>query len=293
MNCKQYRTEIEEVGGGAGKLPPPAGPHATAAASHAAVCAECRTFGDETAALRGLISGLARVDAPPDFEFRLRARISAADSSRSRGWSHNLLPRAAWLAAAGCLALVAVLALQTRNSQTPAPPESAALPAVEQTAANPVATASAETTSRDLPGEMTGETHAAELTTSPADLNGTVVAKRRPRAASLEAAVAARPEQRRPATASQPSRETVAAGSERPARTETNSLGMIAAPISVSPAIPLPVSADERPLQVLFKDTQGVSRVVNVDPVAFGSNEVGARPTNVTFTKTTRKQGVW
>jgi hypothetical protein len=54
------------------------------------------------------------------------------------------------------------------------------------------------------------------------------------------------------------------------------------------------VSADERPLQVLFKDTQGTSRVVNVDPIAFGSNDPAARPTNVTFTKAAKKQqGVW
>jgi hypothetical protein len=55
--------------------------------------------------------------------------------------------------------------------------------------------------------------------------------------------------------------------------------------------IPLQVSAEEQPLQVTFKDMQGASRVVRVDPVAFGSREPavsGARVVNATH-----KQGVW
>lgn len=285
MNCKQYRTEIEDTAGGAGKLP--------RHSAHAVACAECRTFGDETAALRGLVAGLARVDAPADFEFRLRARMTAAESAPARRWSDNLLPRAAWLAAAGSLALAAALALQTRNSQTPGARETAALPAAEQTVANPVVTASAETTSRAVPGEMAGETNAAELRTLPTESDEDGVARRRRRAAAFEAAGDARLAQRRPGRASPPSRERVAADGERAERTETNTLGMIASPVVVSPAIPLPVSADERPLQVLFKDTQGATHVVNVNPVAYGSNGVGAQPTNVTFTKATKKQGVW
>jgi hypothetical protein len=287
MNCKQYRTEIEDAAGGAGELTP-------RAESHAVACAECRTFGDEAAALRRLVADLPRVDAPPDFEFRLRARINAAGSAQPRPWSKNLFPRAAWLAAAACLALAAALALQTRNSPSAGARETAARPAVKQPVVNPAASVGGETAPRAVTGESNAGTRDAELANLPIDSNELPAAKRRPREASFEAANVVRPAQRRPVTeaAAQPSLETVASSGEPPARTETSTSSMIGAPVVVSTAIPLPVSADERPLQVLFKDTQGASRVVNVDPIAFGSNEPAARPTNVTFKKA-KKQGVW
>ena len=279
MNCEQYRTEIEESDFTAGRL-------TARSEAHAATCAVCRDFGDERAALRGLVAGLARVDAPPDFEFRLRARMSAAGSAQTRSWPQNLLPRAAWLAAAGCLALAALIALQTRNSQTPGAQQTAAQPG-----ANAVADAGAA--SREVPGETADSAHAAESATLTAELNEASVKQRRARAASFAAANVARPSQRRPAAAQQPAGEAVALSGERVARTETSTSSMTGAPVIVSTAIPLPVSADERPLQVLFKDTQGASRLVNVAPVSFGSNEPAARPANAAFKKAAKKQGVW
>ena len=291
MNCKQYRTEIEESDFAAGH-------GAARGAAHADGCAQCRAYGDEAAALRGLVAGLARVDAPPDFEFRLRARMSAADSARPRAWPHKLLPRAAWLAAAGCLALAAALALQTRDSQPTGAPATTAQPAAERATANTAPTANAA--ALDVSGVKIGGVPAVEPTTPPAEPNEPFVTRRKVKdasvaSASAAAANAAKPSQRRLAASAsaQPSVEAVASSGAGGERTETNTMSMTGAPVIVSSAIPLPVSADERPLQVLFKDTQGASQVVNVDPVAFGSNDPAARPANVTFTKATKKQGVW
>lgn len=296
MNCKQYRTVIDESDFAAGH-------EAARSGSHADGCAECRAYGDKTAAVRGLVAGLARVDAPADFEFRLRARLNAAETARPRAWSPNLLPRAAWLGAAGCLALAAALALQTRDPRPADPAATFAPPPAAQTAAqtavnidaNTVANANSGGATRGESAEKIDEVPEVKLTASPAESDGSFVARRKERAAPVAAASAARSSQRRHASAASalPFVEAVAASAASAGRTETNTMAMTGSPVIVTSAIPLPISADERPLQVLFKDTQGASRVVNVDPVAFGSNDPAARPSNVTFTKAAKKQGVW
>jgi hypothetical protein len=285
MNCEQYRAGVEEAAGGAGRLP------RRAAASHAEACAACRAFGEETAALRELVAALPRVDAPADFEFRLRARMNAADSARAHSWSLNLLPRAAGFAAAGALALAAAVALQTRNSQTPGPQQTMIPLAAEHPAANPVTTANAETMQPAARVEKSREALAAETARARIASGEDGAAKRKGKA--VELAVAARGAQRKPADAGWQSRETVAGVGEAPRPMETRTSGMTGSPIIVSMPVPLPVSADERPLQVLFKDAQGGERVVNVDPITFGSNEPAARPTSVNYTKASKKQGVW
>ena len=59
-----------------------------AAAEHTRACADCREFQRQQMRLRQIIGSLGTVDAPADFDFRLRARL-AADSDRSsfRYWS--------------------------------------------------------------------------------------------------------------------------------------------------------------------------------------------------------------
>lgn len=301
MNCKEYRAEIEGSDFAAGR-------DAARPPSHADGCAVCRDFRDETAAVRRLVAGLARVDAPPDFEFRLRARLGAADSARPRAWAQTLwpqtlLPRAAAFAAAGCLALAAALALQTRNPRPAEALTESVRPTVERAAAGTAANANAETAAREVPGEKTDEVPAAELTDSRAgskwaEPNETVATRRKVRGAAVAAASAAAKRAPRGleavAAAAQSEGEMVAPGGAGGGQTETRTLSMTGSPVIVTSAIPLPVSADERPLQVLFKDTQGESHVVNVAPVTFGSNEPAARPANVTFTKAAKKKhGVW
>ena len=59
-----------------------------AAAEHMRGCAECREFQRQQMKLRQIVGSLGTVNAPADFDFRLRARL-AADSYRSsfRYWS--------------------------------------------------------------------------------------------------------------------------------------------------------------------------------------------------------------
>ena len=54
----------------------------TAAHEHLQACADCREFQRQQSKLRQMVGSLGTVNAPADFDFRLRARL-AADSQRS------------------------------------------------------------------------------------------------------------------------------------------------------------------------------------------------------------------
>ena len=75
-DCKAYREEIEELAG-VGRL-------SLEARAHVNACEACRQLEQERASLRRLVAGLGRVEAPADFEFRLRARMAAARAAARR-----------------------------------------------------------------------------------------------------------------------------------------------------------------------------------------------------------------
>jgi hypothetical protein len=59
-----------------------------AASEHMQACADCREFQRQQMKLRQIIGGLGTVNAPADFDFRLRARLAAdSDQSSFRYWS--------------------------------------------------------------------------------------------------------------------------------------------------------------------------------------------------------------
>ena len=109
-DCKVFRTEIEEAADG-GAL----GPRASA---HVASCAACGGELRGRESLRGLVRGLGRVEAPADFEFRLRARMARSKPGGGHGVFGGLFPVSglAWAAVAVCVLSVtaAVYFRQTR-----------------------------------------------------------------------------------------------------------------------------------------------------------------------------------
>lgn len=280
MDCKRCRVEIEEAGRDA---PPGAGVE-----SHLAACALCRAFRAERASLRGLVAGLARVDAPNDFEFRLRARLAAEGAGRARGGWRTYFPRAAWVALAGCLLLAVGVALRPSRTTTTTPAvadinsqpspvattgaggqQAATVAGGKQSDTNPPA-------APVVPVETTLSSDGVEVAKAGGDDVGRSVVnvrhgdRRRRRQTILPRNVAAE----------------IASGVGAAGRFEEHARSVIGGTV-----IPLQVSAEERPLQVTFKDMQGASRVVRVEPVAFGSREpnvAGARVVNATH-----KQGVW
>jgi hypothetical protein len=98
MNCQTCQIQIEEL---------ELGEHLSEAArAHMTACAPCRAFHDERLSLRRLVGSLGPVAAPPDFEFRLRARLAAA----SNGGGRHLSLRS-FLSSAPAVALAASFAL--------------------------------------------------------------------------------------------------------------------------------------------------------------------------------------
>jgi hypothetical protein len=68
MNCRNIRREIEAAGS--------AGFLSAAALSHLEACAACQTLSRQQTNLQAILSGLGTVEAPGDFDFRLRARLA-------------------------------------------------------------------------------------------------------------------------------------------------------------------------------------------------------------------------
>jgi hypothetical protein len=125
-DCKAFRAEIEEASGASALGP--------AASGHVRACAACGEALREREALRGLVRGLVRVEAPPDFEYRLRARMAAAKPRGGLTLMGRLRsPGLAWVAAAVCFVSVSA-ALYVRQS-----PKRAAAAAATVAASNALA----------------------------------------------------------------------------------------------------------------------------------------------------------
>lgn len=67
-NCEVIRQELDELTLGE--------TISAAAAAHLRECAECREFNERGTRLRQIVGSLGTVSAPPDFDFRLRARLA-------------------------------------------------------------------------------------------------------------------------------------------------------------------------------------------------------------------------
>ena len=72
-NCEVIRLELDEL-----MLDQACSP---AAVEHLRECAACREFHQKQTKLRQIVGGLGTVAAPPDFDFRLRARLANEASS--------------------------------------------------------------------------------------------------------------------------------------------------------------------------------------------------------------------
>ncbi len=111
-DCKVFRTEIDGACDG-GALGP-------RAAAHAASCASCGESLRGREALRGLVRGLGRVEAPPDFEYRLRARMAGSRPGGGHGVFGGLFPvrGLAWAALAVCVLSVTAALYYMQAQQT-------------------------------------------------------------------------------------------------------------------------------------------------------------------------------
>jgi len=72
MKCQDIRTAIDTMSKRA--------PMSHEMKAHVGVCVDCGRYADQTTALLSLLSAQPRVEAPSDFDFRLRARIARAQA---------------------------------------------------------------------------------------------------------------------------------------------------------------------------------------------------------------------
>jgi hypothetical protein len=74
-NCEVVRRELDELMLGEAC--------STGATKHLSECASCREFNEQQTKLRQIVGSLGIVEAPADFDFRLRARLATGGSSGS------------------------------------------------------------------------------------------------------------------------------------------------------------------------------------------------------------------
>src|SRR5262249_56534876 len=120
MNCKQIREAIDAASGH--------NSYSGHVASHLSGCPDCHRYSDEAASLLRLLGAQPRVEAPPDFEFRLRARIANAQAAPAidpRGFLRKIRPWTfSWgqtVAAAAALTLVITVSTLYINRYEVAP----------------------------------------------------------------------------------------------------------------------------------------------------------------------------
>lgn len=105
MNCQHVRTAIDTTSRRESL--------AELVKSHLGGCGDCRSYADETSALLALLSAQPRVEAPPDFNFKLRARIARAQAAPRSPmavledfWARTF----SWSQAAAAVAAMAIVA---------------------------------------------------------------------------------------------------------------------------------------------------------------------------------------
>ncbi len=264
MNCQTCRAEIEELEAGA--------PLSERAGAHVRVCPECWAFHDERQALRRLVGSLGPVGAPPDFDFRLRARLAAAKASESQQ-----APWRTFLASVPAISLAAAFALLVagfviyKQMQTRQPANETAARQAEQGPAVKDSTQPGEVTPA-----VTPETAKHENPPVIEDVNPprVTVKNNNPRRGVTQQSVAKAP----PQIVSNDS--AVRAAQETTAPERGQPLGEV---------VELPVRSASQPVRVSLDGRSGARRTVTLEPVVFGSQDLAGR----IFSRASAPQDIW
>jgi hypothetical protein len=259
--CKAYRREIDEAADGGGLSP--------AARAHFAVCRACGDEARGRESLRALVGGLGKVEAPADFEFRLRARMAAAKSNGGGRFGGRWLYGFAPVAVAACFVVISATLYFRQAARTAPAPTVAAAPArnVESHRAPSVNQ------------EQSGRADAAAA-------NGKV---------DQEATASSAPPQiqktvHRVSARAVPTREVASKG-ERRADVAQNTA--VFSNTGAQVIHPIPVKTSAEPLRVILRDESGAERVVPMRSVSFGSQDLLSRGTTPKPSAVAEVGGVW
>jgi hypothetical protein len=257
-DCKVFRREIEEAADGR--------PASAAARAHLALCRACGEELRERERLRALVGGLGRVEAPADFEFRLRARMAASRAEGGRnGFNGRWLYGFAPVAVAACFLIVSATlyfrqAARPRTEDMPVAAASPAqTPAINKTEVAPVESAKA--------GGQTVPSNPVEVASSRVHK----VARRSNARAAQAREVALRNER----------------------RTDVAQQNTANFTVTGAPVIHLPVQSSAEPLRLILRDESGAERVVPMRSVSFGSQDLLSRGAATRPPVATEVGGVW
>ncbi|HEX8146184.1 MAG TPA: hypothetical protein VF591_03190 [Pyrinomonadaceae bacterium] len=262
--CKAYRREIDEAADGR--------PVSASARAHAALCRACGDGLRERERLRALVGGLGKVEAPADFEFRLRARMAASKIDGGHGrfsgarWLYGFAP----VAVAACFVVVSAT-LYFRQAARTSP---AAAPAVAAAPPRNIEPARVPSDGK----EQTG-------TVEPAAAGGQIVQERRAEVASSKAHNPAHKVNVR----AERVREVASVGGRRAdvaPRTLEHS-------VTGAQVIHLPVKTSAETLRVILRDESGAERVVPMRSVSFGSQDFLSRGASGRPPVAVEVGGVW
>ena len=226
--CNQVRFEIDEKDLTA--------PLSTSAMEHLRHCGECQEFQSKERMLRQIVGSLEPVNAPPDFDFRLRARLANDRTVASyRSMSAMRVWRMRSAAVAAMLLIFAATVYMIRQNQ----------PVQTTSGSNQTASAS-------------NDTKPAEPADSPTVPTAATVASIDGPESSTDVKKGLR-------------RRTFATTVKRPTATLDYS-NTVAPVLSIDQTFPIDVSQPS--FKVSLDDGRGTSRTISVPTVSFGSRRV-------------------
>jgi hypothetical protein len=242
------------------------------ARSHVVLCLACGVELRERESLRGLVGGLGKVEAPADFEFRLRARMAAAKVGAGSGhfggtrWLYGFAP----VAVAACFVVVSAT-LYFRQATRPTTADVPAVAAVPARNIEPGHVPSINKQGRPAGSVVTGQRAVQE---SP-----TIIASSKTPKYVRDVNVRGR----------QP-REVASKGERRADVAENTSISSVTGARILTP---IPVQGSAEPLMVILRDERGAERVVPMRSVSFGSQDFLARGTAPRPSVVAEVGGVW
>lgn len=250
IDCRNIRREIEEVG--SADLLSPAG------LSHLATCPACETLSRQQTKLQAIVSGLGTVEAPGDFDFRLRARLAGEKRGHARslplgGLSFGLRSAAV---AAILLLMGSVLVLVSFRTR-PDNPVAGGNPVAPQPAAPGSAPKQIEVPAGVTPGTSVVAEGPGRNGSGPIEV-GLKPSKHTEKRLGARSEIAAIPKGKRFGTLEQ---------GVRPAPVMTRDSQLVES----YPTAAFPINASYQSLKVSVDDRRGASRTISLPSVSFGS----------------------
>ncbi|HVQ38952.1 MAG TPA: hypothetical protein VMS31_15545 [Pyrinomonadaceae bacterium] len=258
MNCRSVRREIDEG--------PSSSLLSASADDHLKSCSQCTSFREDRLKLREMLSSLGSVEAPGDFDFRLRARLANEKRGAQPFVMRNLSFGFRSAAVAASLLLIGSALLLVSLRTTPTSPLSAngthsPAQAIDQSTTNRKPTEAPGSPVATIVPPSTDGSGADDLKTAATDVKEKVPTPRRT-------------EPRRTGLANMP-------GSAANEASRTRELASTPAKVmqALDPSDPtrskvFPIGASQQSLKVSLDDGRGSSRTISLPTVSFGSQRV-------------------